>query len=160
MKLKIVPLLIISLFAATTSCYKDESVEAPIKTVTPSNDPIDQYIEENFTEKYGVAVRYKFVDRYVDQTKRVTPPSRDVVVPMLDFLTELWIEPYLEVPNGEKFFKKHVPAEMVFIGSSIYNNDGTVTLGTADAGARITLTEVNDVDINNQDWVLDRKSVV
>ena len=42
---------------------------------------------------------------------------------------------------------------MVFIGSSIFNDDGTVTLGTADAGARVTLTEVNDINVNNQQWV-------
>lgn len=153
MKLKIVPLLLTSLLVAATSCYKDESVDTPITTVTASDDPIDQYIQENFTDKYGVAVRYKYVDRYVDQTKRVTPPSREVVEPMLDFLTDLWIDPYLQVENGEEFFKGYVPAEMVFIGSSIYNSDGTITLGTADAGARITLTEVNDIDVENQDWV-------
>ncbi len=39
------------------------------------------------------------------------------------------------------------------IGSPIYNNDGTITLGTADAGARITLTVVNDIDENDHEWV-------
>ena len=29
-----------------------------------------------------------------------------------------------------------------------------MTLGTADAGARITLTEVNDIDVENKGWVL------
>jgi substrate import-associated zinc metallohydrolase lipoprotein len=43
---------------------------------------------------------------------------------------------------------------VIFIGSPIFNDDGTVTLGVADAGARITLTEVNLIDIDNQDWVL------
>ena len=34
------------------------------------------------------------------------------------------------------------------------NEDGTVTLGTADAGARITFTNVNAVDVTDKDWVL------
>ena len=46
-----------------------------------------------------------------------------------------------------------MPAEVVLIGSFIYRGDGTVVLGTADAGARITLTDVNSVSVNNQDWV-------
>ena len=140
-------------FTLVTACYPDDDVVAPIREEPLSEDPLDQYIHENFTDEYGVAVRYKFVDRYVDQNKRVTPPKLDVVQPMLDFLTELWIEPFTDVANGNRFFRAHVPAEIVLIGSTMYNADGTVTLGTADAGARITLTEVNFVDIENQEWV-------
>lgn len=155
MRLKLLSLFFIGglgLFAS--GCYPDEAVVSPVKTQPLSDDPLDQYIQENFVEEFGVAVRYKFVDRYVDQNKRVTPPKLEVVEPMLDFLTEFWIEPYLNVPSGSKFFRTHVPAEIILIGSTIYNADGTVTLGTADAGARITLTEVNDIDRQNNDWII------
>jgi substrate import-associated zinc metallohydrolase lipoprotein len=101
-----------------------------------------------------VAVRYRYVDRYVDPTKRVTPPKKELVEPLLNFLTDFWVNPFISVENGEEFFKTHVPAEVVLIGSFIYNADGTVTLGTADAGARITLTEVNNIDESNMDWIL------
>jgi substrate import-associated zinc metallohydrolase lipoprotein len=146
--------LFCALILSSTSCYEKEDLNIPVKNVEPSEDEIDQYIQSTYTDEFGVAVRYKFVDRYVDPTKRVTPPKRSVVKPMLDFLFDLWIDPYLNVENGESFFRDHVPAEVVFIGSSIFNDDGTVTLGTADAGARITLTEVNDIDINDKQWVL------
>jgi substrate import-associated zinc metallohydrolase lipoprotein len=153
MKTKLIALIFITVTTLVTSCYKDESVDAPLRTQEPSDDELDKYIQSNFTDKYGVAVRYTYVDRYVDPDKRVTPPKRELVEPMLDFLTEYWIEPFEQVENGEVFFTKHVPAEVIFIGSTIYNSDGTVTLGTADAGARITLTEVNDIDIDNKNWI-------
>lgn len=153
MKTKLLALLLIGTLGVATSCFDEEKIEAPIRTEEVSTDPIDIYITENYTDKYGVAVRYRYVDRYVDNNKRVTPPKREVVIPMLDFLTEYWVEPFINVPNGKKFFQDYVPAEMVFIGSTMYNADGTVTLGTADAGARITLTEVNFVDPENRDWV-------
>lgn len=140
-------------FALATGCYPDEEVVAPVKEQPLSDDLLDRYIRENFIEEYGIAVRYKFVDRYVDQNKRVTPPKLNVVEPMLDFLTEFWIEPFTDVANGNRFFRDHVPAEVILIGSTMYNADGTVTLGTADAGARITLTEVNFVNVENRDWV-------
>jgi substrate import-associated zinc metallohydrolase lipoprotein len=146
-------LLIAALSVVAPSCYKNEELESPVKTQPYSEDELDEFIQENFIDEYGVAVRYKFVDRYVDQTKRVTPPRLEVVEPMLDFLTDYWIEPFVNVPNGDKFFRAHVPAEVVFIGSTIYNADGTVTLGTADAGARITLTEVNDIDVQSREWI-------
>lgn len=142
-----------SLMLVATSCYEDEGVESPVKTVTPSTDPIDIFIQSNFIDKYGVAVRYKFIDRYIDQNKRVAPAKREVVEPMLNFLMQFWVEPFISVPNGRSFFEDHVPAEVIFIGSPIFNDNGTVTLGVADAGARITLTEVNDIDVANQEWV-------
>jgi substrate import-associated zinc metallohydrolase lipoprotein len=153
MKKNICMFLLIGAFTAVTGCYPDEELEAPVKTQPLSDDPLDEYIQENFIDEFGVAVRYKFVDRYVDQNKRVTPPKLEVVEPMLDFLTEFWIEPFTQVANGNRFFRAHVPAEIILIGSTMYNADGTVTLGTADAGARITLTEVNDVNVDNLPWV-------
>jgi len=150
---KILAVVFIAFSSLATSCYKDESLESPVKTQTPSEDPIDIFIQTNFTDQYGIAVRYKFVDRYVDANKRVAPPLREVVEPTLDFLTEFWIEPYVSVQNGRRFFENHVPAEIVLIGSLMYNDDGTVTLGTADAGARITLTDVNSIDLDNDEWL-------
>jgi hypothetical protein len=96
-------ILLMSLILVVTSCYEDEGVESPVKTATPSTDPLDIVIQNNFVDKYGVAVRYKFIDRYVDQNKRVAPAKREVVEPMLDFLTRFWVEPFFNVPNGRRF---------------------------------------------------------
>ena len=135
------------------SCGGDDEIEAEVRQVEPSTDPLDVFIRENFTEPYGVAVRYRYVDRYVDPNNRVTPPRQDLVQPTLDFLTNYWINPYLETANGEEYFRSTVPAEIVLIGSFIFRTDGTVVLGTADAGARITLTDINSIDEDNQDWL-------
>jgi len=153
MKINIPTLLVTAALTLLTACYPDEDVEAPVKQQPLSEDELDQYIQKNFVDAYGVAVRYEFVDRYVDANKRVTPPKLEVVRPMLDFLSQYWIAPFVDVPNGNRFFRAHVPAEVILIGSTMFNADGTVTLGTADAGARITLTEVNFVDVDNQEWV-------
>ena len=42
----------------------------------------------------------------------------------------------------------------------MYNDDGTVTLGTADAGARITLTDVNSIDLDDQEWLYLQLNVI
>ena len=135
------------------SCGSDEGVDADVRQVELSTDPLDVYIHENFTEPYGVAVRYRFVDRYVDPAVRVTPPRRELVQASLEFLQEYWIAPYLEVDNGGEYFSSTVPAEVVLIGSFIFRTDGTVVLGTADAGARITLTDINSIDEENPEWL-------
>ena len=145
--------LFVGLLFICNSCYDDESLNVPVRdTNVDLSSPLDQYIDENFTQKYNMAIRYRFVDRYVDPDERATPPRLEVVRPMLDFIEEFWIAPYLEVENGEAFFRDHVPVEIILLGGFIFNEDGTVTLGTADAGARITFTNVNAIDPNDLDW--------
>ncbi|WPP49545.1 substrate import-associated zinc metallohydrolase lipoprotein [Catalinimonas niigatensis] len=145
-------IFLLSIFTLLMACGEDP-VEADVKQVEVSDDPLDQYIRENFLDNYGVAVRYRYVDRYVNPVNRVTPPRKELVQPTLEFLNKFWIDPFLQVANGEEFFRSTVPAEVVLIGSFIFNTDGTVVLGTADAGARITLTDINSVDEEDQDWV-------
>ncbi len=136
------------------ACYETENLNVPVKE-SPDilKNELDRYIDEEFTREYGMAIRYRFVDRYVSPTQRVTPPRIEVVRPMLDFIESYWIQPYISVANGDEFFRKHVPAEIVLLGGLIYNDDGTVILGTADAGAQITFTNVNDIDLDDDAWV-------
>ena len=148
---RLIPILFVLLMV---SCYSDESLNTPV--TNPDIDlesDLDIYIEDNFTEEYGMAIRYRFVDRFVSPFQRVAPPALEAVRPMLDFIEEFWIGPYMEVANGEAFFREQVPSEIVFLGGLLYNEDGTVTLGTADAGAQITFTNVNAIDINDRAWV-------
>jgi substrate import-associated zinc metallohydrolase lipoprotein len=136
-------------------CYEKETLNMPVNEGPDLiRNELDQYIDEHFIREFGMAIRYRFVDRYVSPTERVTPPRLEVVRPMLDFIDEFWIDPYLSVENGETFFRKHVPAEIVLLGGLIYNEDGTVTLGTADAGAQITFTDVNSFDLEDDSWLL------
>ncbi len=134
-------------------CYPSEELNVPVKNpeIALTSD-LDVYIDENFTQEYGMAIRYKFVDNFVQPGQRVSPPRLEVVRPMLDFIEEFWIGPYEDVGGGDDFFRDHVPAEIVFLGGLIFNNDGTVTLGTADAGAQITFTNVNAIDVDDEDW--------
>lgn len=140
------------LIGILSSCLKEEKLNVEQKEEDLFLTELDLYIEENFTQEFGVAVRYKFVDNYVDPTQRVAPPKVDIVRPMLDFVYDFWVLPFLEVGNGEEFFRNHVPAELIFLGGLIFNGDGTVTLGTADAGARVTFTDVNSFDLVDLDW--------
>ena len=90
------------LTAFLVGCYPEEELNVPVNQ--PDNGPmteLDQYIEQTFTDEYGMAIRYRFVDRYIQPTQRVTPPRLDNVRPMLDFIEDFWIEPFLDVANGE-----------------------------------------------------------
>ena len=136
-----------------TGCTNEAALNVPVRdTDVVLDTELDLYIQENFTDEYNMAIRYRFVDRYVGAQERATPPRVEVVRPMLDFIEEFWIEPYMEVENGEEYFRRFVPGEIVLLGGPIFNDDGTIVLGTADAGAQITFTNVNAIDPSDTDW--------
>ncbi len=136
-----------------SGCYPSEKLDVAKTSDQELLTELDIYIDKNFTQKYGMAIRYKYVDSFLSPGQRTTPPKLENVKPMLDFLEVYWIQPFLQVENGEEFFSTHVPAETVLFGGLIYQGN-TVLLGVAEAGARISLLDVNSVDPENQDWIL------
>ena len=143
-----------------SSCYPSEDLNVPVQEVEIELTELDQFIDENYTQEYGMAIRYRFIDNYLSPGQVTTPPRVELVRPMLGFIDEFWIGPYEDVPGGDEFFRRHVPAEVVFMGGVIINVDGTVSLGFADSGANITFTNVNAFDPDDEDWVILQLRVV
>lgn len=137
------------------SCSDDESTNYVPESIEPSVDEINVYFQENFQDKYGSAVRWQWIDKYVDINYIVAPAMRKVLIPTGEMIRRFWIEPFiLESKKSGEFIRKHFPPEIVCVGSELRNADGTRTLGYADAGVRITLTELNYFDLSNKEWVI------
>lgn len=146
-------IILTAMLIILSGCFPSEELNVPVKE--PEDIPLsdlDIYINNNFLDEFNMAIRYKYEDRFVNPNEKAIPPRLSAVMPMLGFIQEFWIDPYLEVENGEEFFRSHVPPEIVLLGGPIYNVDGTLTLGTADAGARITFTDVNSIDLDDEEW--------
>jgi substrate import-associated zinc metallohydrolase lipoprotein len=156
MRLSLLKVRAIMLIAAVsilaTACYQSDDLNVDEQDEGDNVTDLDNYIQVNFIDTYDMAIRYLYSDNYLTPGQSVAPSHLDNVIPMLDFIQNFWIDPYLEIENGEEFFRAHVPPEIVFLGGLIYNGDGTVTLGTADAGARITFTNVNAIDNTDIEW--------
>lgn len=144
-----------------SACKKEESVNYDKPTESVSKDPIDVYFQDNFQDKYGCAIRWKWIDKYVDISYVVAPADRSVLIPTGDMLRKFWIEPFLlESKASGDFIRSHFPPEIVCVGSELRNADGTRTLGYADAGVRITLTELNLYNLQNRAWVIQQLHTV
>lgn len=147
-------LYILCLSGCLTACHDEEAVSYTPDKVEYSTDEIDTYFQENFQEKYGCAVRWKWVDNYVETSYVVAPTMRKFLIPTGEMIRRFWIEPFLlESKESGDFIRKHFPPEIVCVGSELRNPDGTRTLGYADAGVRITLTELNYFDLSNKKWI-------
>lgn len=144
----------IAILFFAVSCFEEDKLSVTQQEVDSPTTELDKYIDENFTKEYGIAIRYRFDEKFVDPGQQVAPPKLEVIRPMLDLVDEFWIDVYKDVNGGEAYFRRYVPGELVFLGGLIFNGDGTVTLGTADAGARITFTDVNSIDMSDSVWLL------
>jgi len=137
------------------SCANEDTVK-PIDLFQEeeSKDELDIFLKEEFRDPYGSNIIYKFVDLYIDPADKATPPRREVVKPIAELIKQAWIAPYSAASDqGEAFMKRYFPAEIIILGSPIYNGDGTITLGIADSGVRVTLTQANDYAPGNVGWI-------
>lgn len=143
---KIKFLCIIALLSCFSACSEEDLGGSSI--VVPELDlanmsQTDSYIYSNFTEPFNVEVIYRWNDNESNPSKNLVPPDEDNVVPFLKAVKKMWIDTYV-AETSEAFLKEFIPKQIQLVGSPSYNTDGSITQGTADAGRKVTLFEVND----------------
>jgi len=128
------------------SCSRDEDLgESLIDTSTPELNETDQWIRDNFTTPYNIEVKYRFDDAEVDNGKVLTPAKLEKVRPFLEAMKTVWIDPYA-LYGGEDFVKMMVPKLLVLVGSHNYNTNGSIILGQAENGRKVTIFDINYFD--------------
>ncbi|MEA4904776.1 MAG: substrate import-associated zinc metallohydrolase lipoprotein [Petrimonas sp.] len=132
--------VVVSLFFV--SCSEEKLGESQIDTTPPQLNTTDVWIRENYTTPFNVEVKYKWDKSELDNTKKLTPPYQDRVIPFLDNMKKIWIDPYVK-NGGINFMKQHIPKLMVMVGSHNYLDNGGIVLGQAEGGRKITLFDIN-----------------
>ncbi|EKC75855.1 hypothetical protein OBE_01148, partial [human gut metagenome] len=60
----------------------------------------------------------------------------------------IWLDAYKEV-MGDQFMKTYSPRVMQLVGSAAYDSQSSIVMGTAEGGLKVTLYNVNIIDIDN-----------
>lgn len=129
-----------------TSCEKEDSLKESIFDLEEKEKTeLDQWIHDNYVIPYNIAATYKWNQAFGYFDKTLTPPKVENVKPALQMVKKLWIDTYSEL-GGPEFVKEIAPRQFHLIGSYNINGDGTITLGEAGGGARITLFNTDYVD--------------
>lgn len=128
-----------------TACSEDDLGRSIIDIPKEPSTEIDIWINENMTKPHNIEVLYKWIDAETDLGKNLVPPSESVVIPFLEVMKDVWVDVYVDVA-GLDYFNRLAPKQLLLIGSASYNQGGTITQGTAEAGRKIVLYEVNDFD--------------
>ncbi|MCD0487699.1 putative zinc-binding metallopeptidase [Pedobacter sp. MC2016-14] len=150
-------LLKISLVALATvflaACSKKDDLSANIVGLggdTWAKGPVDAWISTNFTTPYNIEVKYKWDRSELGEIyKNVVPIDEDLVIPVMDIIKKTWIDPYVAV-KGADFMKVYSQKQFYLAGSPSYNSNGSITLGTAEAGRKIVLLDLNTFNPANK----------
>jgi len=113
-----------------------------LDTTPPLRTSLDTWIYDNYTKPYNIEVIYRWSESLVDQSRYLYPPTLDSIQPALRIVKKLWMEPYSAVgtPN---IVERTAPRQLVLVGGRNVNPSGTITLGIAESGKRITLFEID-----------------
>lgn len=135
------------------SCSED-APSAPTNFPTPpvERNAFDQWLLKNFTYPYNVSFLYKMKDIESDMTKNLVPADSAKSTKLAIIIKYLWFDAYAEA-IGPDFIKENVPRVIHLIGSPAFNSNGTIVLGTAEGGQKVTLYTVNSLtDENLKDY--------
>src|SRR5690606_29879478 len=110
--------------------------------------------EKNYTEPYNIGLIYKYVDGESDMNYNLSPASYESSLRMTVLFKYLGIEPYDKITGSTDFIRAYFPKVLSYIGSPAYRNNGTMVLGTAEGGRKITMYNLNDL-VNVEDDDID-----
>jgi substrate import-associated zinc metallohydrolase lipoprotein len=132
------------------SCGEDTISDAGIEIPQGPQTDLDLWIDHTFRVPYNIDVQYKWNVSEIDPSHVIVPPREETVQPFLKIVLKIWLTPYNRVAaNGAEFMKDYSCRQMILIGSGSYNQ-GSVTLGNATNGYRITLFTVNQFDFSKK----------
>lgn len=116
---------------------------------TVSNE-FDAWLVKNYTEPYNIEFKYRFEDKETDDTYNLIPADYNRAIALAKFTKYLWLESYEEL-LGPDFIRTYTPRLMFLVGSPAYNTNGSIVLGTAEGGLKITLYNVNSLSLTSID---------
>ncbi|SHL89072.1 substrate import-associated zinc metallohydrolase lipoprotein [Chitinophaga jiangningensis] len=143
-------LVLAAIFMA--SCKKEDNLDKPLVGLggdTWAKTALDNWLYSTFTQPYNLEVKYRWDGSELDPTKTLVPPDSSRVRPLMEMVNSSWIEPYVSV-KGAEFIKRYSPKQYMLVGSVEYNTGGTVKLGEAEGGFRVTLYNVNNFVKSNR----------
>lgn len=145
-------LFFLGLFFASmfVSCQEDSLNSTSIfddDLVTEKNE-LDIWIEKNYLYPYNLDFKYRMEDIESSLGNNLVPIEYDLAIKMARIVKHVWFEAYDEI-GGIKFTRLYAPKVIHLIGSKQWNPNGTVTLGYAEGGLKVTLVGGNWLDPTN-----------
>lgn len=146
MKKIIYSLIFILAVLPIVSCSKDDPDEnqSIIQVNSKSKNAFDKWLDNNYVLPYNIRFMYRMETIESDMNYTLVPAIMGYSIPMAHMVKYMCLEAYDEVA-GVRFTRNYFPKQIHLIGSPAYNNNGTIVLGVAEGGKKITLYNINSL---------------
>lgn len=133
-----------------TSCKEDSLSGTSIfdDDVEMEKNELDRWLEENYLYPYNLDFKYRMEDIESSLNNNLVPIDYDMAIKMARIVKHVWFEAYDETA-GIDFTRTYGPKIIHLIGSRQWNPNGTVTLGYAEGGLKVTLVGGNWLNPTN-----------
>ena len=118
-----------------------------IDSKTEQND-FDKWLVSNYVEAYNIDFKYRMEMNESQMSYWLVPAEYNKSVVMAKLVRHLCLEAYDEITGSRDFIKEHFPKMIHLIGSAAYKNNGTMVLGEAEGGLKITLYMINNLNLD------------
>jgi len=102
----------------------------------------DQWIYDNYVVPYNIDLKYRLEDKETDYQHYLVPALTENSQALAQAVLYCWLQAYDEVA-GQDFTRTYCPKVIQLVGSYAHNKKGTVKMGTAEDGLKVTLYAVN-----------------
>ncbi len=151
-------ILFISALVFLVACEKEEEPDTSKTVITVEQDHIndfDKYLNEIYTKPYNISFLYKMEDIESDMNYALVPAVYENSIKMANLVKYLCLDSYEEVAP-DWFLERYFPKMLMMVGSAAYRNNGTMVLGTAEGGLKITLYDINNLDVTDVERLYER----
>lgn len=130
-------------------CSDDDLSSKSIFDTEPiAQSEFDQWLKTNYVDTYNIRFNYRYSDKESNSSYNLAPAALDKSEALAIMMKHVWLDAYKEV-MGEEFVKTYAPRVMQLFGSAAYNSGGSIVMGTAEGGLKVTLYNVNVIDLDN-----------
>lgn len=143
-------LLIVVVAPLLWSCSEDDLDPNTIfkEEVGVVENAFDVWLRKNYKEKYNIDFKYRFEDKESDTKYNLIAAEYTRSVAVAKMIKHVWFDAYEEAA-GLDFVRLYCPKIVFLVGSFAMNTNGSVVLGTAEGGLKVTLYNVNGIDFND-----------
>ena len=149
-KNKYIVLLSLLMIMLLGACNEEKLSDISIfdDEVEMEKNELDIWLEKNYLHPYNVDFKYRMEDIESSLSNNLVPIKYDLAVQMARIVKHVWFEAYDET-GGISFTRQFAPKIIHLVGSRQWNPNGTITLGYAEGGLKVTLVGGNWLDPTN-----------
>lgn len=131
------------------SCSEDDLSSASVIVDSQKEEnEFDRWIFTNYVVPYNIDFKYRLEDIESDMDYELVPAEYSKSIKMAKLMKFLCLETYDELTGSKDFIRGFYPKMIHLIGSAAYRNNGTMVLGTAEGGLKITMYYINELRID------------